>query len=199
MFSIGQTALPEKVNIAICNARFLASFWRPPRWRRWSFSCCTSYSGRQPRAAFASLWPTDEVSPLHRRSDFRTSRHRPAGSCAGPPSSPGPTGPPLTTFISLSVPPLADPGIALARAGASCWGQGRRHSRKEKRKQLTLGRAPHAAGRQARPLDCEGSQALRPAVSSLKSKGICCRDVYSASPRFDVGSDHLALYRSWRV
>src|SRR5215216_1085647 len=51
--SIGQTTLPEKVNVAICNARYLASFWRPSRRRRWSFSSCTSYTDRQPRAAIA--------------------------------------------------------------------------------------------------------------------------------------------------
>ena len=49
VLSIGQTALLENANIAACHARFLASFWTPPRWGRRSFSCYTSYSHRQPR------------------------------------------------------------------------------------------------------------------------------------------------------
>jgi hypothetical protein len=48
VLSIVQTAPSENLNTAICNARFLASFWSPPRRPRWSFSCCTSYSDRLP-------------------------------------------------------------------------------------------------------------------------------------------------------
>jgi hypothetical protein len=51
VFAIRQTTPPEMINVAICNARLLASFWRPWRWPRWSFFCCTSYSDRRPRAA----------------------------------------------------------------------------------------------------------------------------------------------------
>lgn len=48
---VGQTTDLRCISLAICNARFLASFWRPWRPPRWWFSCCTSYSDPRSRAA----------------------------------------------------------------------------------------------------------------------------------------------------
>jgi hypothetical protein len=67
VFSIRQTTPPEKVNAAICNARFLASFWRPSR-RRWSFSSdatflrCVQHSKRP--NLVQSLQPRQRIHAL---------------------------------------------------------------------------------------------------------------------------------------
>jgi hypothetical protein len=61
VFAIRQTTLPEMINVAICNARFIAFSWRPSRPWRWSFSCCTTADlGHLP------TWPEgSDANPEH--------------------------------------------------------------------------------------------------------------------------------------